>query len=109
MTEAAIAAAQAKYDQVVATKGEAQALRDANTVYQGYISQLRESMLAAGLKKDAVDKLIASIASMPPLIATVSTPGLDAAIEKTLRLLDLRRQLGSNAASCTRANRPECS
>lgn len=99
MTEASIAAAQAKYDETVAIKGEDAALREANTVYQGYIAKLRESMLAAGMKKDAVDKLISSIASMPPLIATVSTPGLDAAIEKTLRLLDLRRQLGSNAAA----------
>lgn len=99
MTEAAIAAAQAKYDDTVATQGEAAALQAANQVYNNYIGQLRASMLAAGMKKDAVDKLIASIASMPPLIATVSTPGLDAAIQKTLRLLELRRQLGSNAAA----------
>lgn len=99
MTEASIAAAQAKYDETVATQGEAAALQAANQVYNGYISQLRDSMLAAGMKKDVVDDLIKSIASMPPLIATVTTPGLDAAIAKTQQLLALRRLLGSNVAA----------
>lgn len=99
MTEAAVAAAQAKYDETVAIKGEDTALREANQVYNNYIAQLRASMLAAGMKKDAVDALIKSIASMPPLISTVTTPGLDAAIAKTERLLALRRMLGSNVAA----------
>jgi hypothetical protein len=98
--EAAIDAAQAKYDDTVATKGEAVALQEANGVYRHYISQLREAMIAAGMKKQVVDELLAKFAAMPPLIATtVTTPGLDAAIARAQRLLELTNQLGSKHAA----------
>lgn len=98
--EAAIDAAQAKYDQTVATKGETVALQEANTVYQDYISRLREAMTNAGMKKEKVDELIAAFAAMPQLIpTTVTTPGLDKAIERTRELLRLRGLLGSSAAA----------
>jgi hypothetical protein len=99
-TLAAIDAAQAKYNQTIATQGEEAALRAANGEYQKYIGKLRDAMINAGMKKQAVDALLSAYASMPPLVvAAVTTPGLDAALTKTQRLIELRRQLGSFAAA----------
>ena len=100
MVEASIQVAQKKYDETVATKGEAAALAEANAVYQSYIGQLRSAMLAAGMTKAQVDQLLASWTAMPQLIqTTITTPGLDTAIAKMNNLLALRGQLGSNAAA----------
>lgn len=93
-------AAQAKYDQTVATQGEVAALQQANAVYQNHIKELREAMLATGMNKDKVNELLSLYASMPPLVATATTtPGLDAALAKTRELLRLRALLGSAAAA----------
>lgn len=98
-------AAQAKYDSVVATKGEQEALAEANAEYNRYLGRLREALLAQGISKDKVEELISAYGRLPTLAAApVTTPGLDAAIEKTRRLLDLRNQLGSNAAAANAYN-----
>ncbi len=93
-------AAQAKYDSVVATKGEQQALADANTEYNKYIDRIRTALLKQGISKDKVEELISAYARMPAIVATsVTTPGLDEAIARAQRLLELTNQLGSKHAA----------
>ncbi len=70
LIKASIGAAQAKYD-------ETGSLEQASQVYTKYIGQLRSAMLAAGLNKTEVERLLSAYANMPPLIATeVTAPGL---------------------------------
>lgn len=70
--KAAADAAQKKYE-------ETGSVDAANGVYQSYIGQLRAAMLAAGMNKAAVDRLLATYAQMPASVTTsVNAPGLGA-------------------------------
>lgn len=97
--QAAVDAAQAKYNQTIqSTNDEATALREATTTYDLYIGKLREAMLAEGLKEETVDQLLAAYASMPPLIATeIDTPGIESAISRVDRLQRLLNRLVGHA------------
>lgn len=98
--KASIDAAQAKYDQTVATQGETAALQQANAVYNQHIAELRAAMLATGMNAAKVSELLSLYGSMPPLVATtVTTPGLETAIARAQRLLQLANQLGSKHAA----------
>ncbi|HEV8173052.1 MAG TPA: hypothetical protein VGP91_05330, partial [Actinoplanes sp.] len=70
MAKSALAVADAKYT-------ETGSVEAANKAYDDYIAKLRRTLLNAGLTKAQVDKLLGSIAKMPPVAATKFTaPGL---------------------------------
>lgn len=63
MAEAAVTAAQKKYD-------ETGSIKDANDEYNHYIGKLRDTLSQAGLTKGQIDKLIGSIAKVPSYKST---------------------------------------
>lgn len=106
VVKGAVEAAQAKYDNTVATKGETAALQEANDVYNEYIARLRATLEKQGLSKQQVDELIAAYARMPQLVpATVTTPGMEEAIARARELLRLTNELGSTHAAVQFTNK----
>jgi TP901 family phage tail tape measure protein len=78
--KAAVDAAQAKYE-------ETGSVKQANSVYTTYLGQLRKTLLAAGLNKAEVDKLLGAYAKMPPGVATkINQPGMKEAIGQAQNL-----------------------
>jgi TP901 family phage tail tape measure protein len=81
-TKAAAAAAQAKYEETGSVKA-------ANTVYNGYLGQLRRTLTQSGLTKKEVDRLINAYGKMPDSVLTkVSITG-DQAVATKLRALNI--------------------
>jgi TP901 family phage tail tape measure protein len=86
VAEAAGKAAQAKMN-------ETGSVTEANKVYQGYIDQLRATLLAAGHTKAEVDALVGSIASMPSSRVVTITANVNV---NTSRLDKVLKQLGQS-------------
>lgn len=76
-TKAAVAAAQAKYE-------ETGSVKEANRVYQAHVAQLRTVLMSVLHDKEAVDKLIGSYGKMPDNVATkIRQPGMPDALTRT--------------------------
>jgi TP901 family phage tail tape measure protein len=81
------AAAQKTYEQTGSVAA-------ASKTYDGYITRLRNAMLAAGMNRAEVDKLLGLYARMPALVATnVTAPGLATVLDSARRLQTITNDL----------------
>lgn len=89
--ELANKAADAQQKHSLETKGEAEALQDASSVWSTYIQQARESAIANGIATASVDEFIKVHGQMPTGgTVPITTPG---AAEATRQVADLDRQI----------------
>jgi TP901 family phage tail tape measure protein len=90
--KAAVAAAQAKYE-------ETGSVKDANTVYNGYLGQLKRTLTQSGLTKKQVDQLIGAYAKMPDDVTTgVKVTGAKGVAAVLASLGDMQKALKTGTA-----------
>ncbi|MEU8158048.1 hypothetical protein AB0B94_30715 [Micromonospora sp. NPDC048986] len=77
--EAAAEAASKKYE-------ETRSVKDANAVYDGYITQLRKTLSQSGLTKAQVDRLVGAYAEMPKDVTTKVTANTTQALSAIQQL-----------------------
>jgi TP901 family phage tail tape measure protein len=88
--EAAAHAATVKYR-------ETGSVSKANAVYDDYLGQLRKTLIAAGVNKAGVDKLLGSYAKMPKDVTTrITAPTLKDVTEKVQTLWDKLKGVDGN-------------
>jgi TP901 family phage tail tape measure protein len=92
LREAAIKSAQAKYE-------ETGSVTEAAAVWDGYVAQLRSTMRQAGFTDEQINKLVADLFTMPPVVSTrIDMAGLAEAERKLYGVLrDITRLDGSVA------------
>jgi hypothetical protein len=109
-TQSIAAAAQARLEQARTTMSETDALKAADAQWNQQINTLRAALVQAGLTKQQVDALLASVGAMPPSKATqVSTPGatvskqqVDAVIASLNKVLPRSAQIKTPGAPGSR-------
>lgn len=89
--------AEATRDAIQARYADTESLPAAIAVYEEGRQAFIRNAMAAGLARDAAEKLADEWLKMPPLVATtITTPGMEASLAKAR---ELHRLLGSNAAA----------